>query len=68
MAGSETFQQLISILIFTFLSNAAALMVSSMSDQYLFNRRPKSAETAKKKKKMTSHVRVRFTSGVLQNT
>lgn len=44
MAGSETFPQLISIRIFTFLSNAAALMVSSISDQYLFNKTPQSEQ------------------------
>lgn len=35
MAGSESCPQLISIRIFTFFSNAAVLMASSMNDQYL---------------------------------
>lgn len=47
MAGSEARPQLISMRIFTFLSYAAALMVSSMRDQYLSNKTPPSEQKQK---------------------
>lgn len=48
MAGSESCPQLISIRIFTFLSNAAVLMASSMNGQNLFNHRTQSERTKQK--------------------
>lgn len=50
MAGSESSPQLISIRILTFLSNAAALMASSINGQNLFNYRSQSEEIKQKRR------------------